>query len=220
MKKTAQLQKFARTALTLALAAVMLAGGAMEIGAGAYSFKPASGGLTGKGWGQSSPAAEAPAEPQNEPQNTPQEEPEINNISSTYITDGGEYTLAVGDALTLYHPRTPTSPYYAYTWCPTQGAELVQLDGDQGTCQVIGLAEGDLVLECCLDYTVLYGYSSDHYTYNYIITIHIIDESHSGENDYGTMSGTTCPRCHGDKKVELGGVEITCTTCGGSGIWP
>lgn len=211
MKKTMNFRGFGRSVLSLTLAALLLAGGILSTGAAAFTFQPVSGTLTGKNWDGS----------QEDPQGTTQDgKPEFNNVSSTYITDGGEYTLAVGDALTLYHPRTPTSAYYAYTWCPTSGGDLVYLDPAQGTCQVIGQAEGDLVMECCLDYTVLYGYSSDHYTYNYVITIHIIDESHSGENDYGGMSGTTCPRCNGHRTVELFGEEITCPLCEGTGIWP
>lgn len=219
MKKS---DRIFRNVCSLTLAALLMLGGVFGTGVRAMTFQPVNGNVTGISWGSN--AGETKSQPQETPQETspdePQGKPEFNNVSSTYITDGGEYTLAVGDALSLYHPRTPTSPYYAYTWCATAGEELAYLDRGQGTCQVIAQAEGDLVLECCLDYTVLYGYGSDHYTYNYIITIHIIDEAHSGEYDYGTMSGTTCPRCHGDKKVELGGVEVDCTTCGGTGIWP
>lgn len=148
-------------------------------------------------------------------------EHEINNVSSTYITDGGEYTIAVGDALTLYHPRTPTSPYYAYTWYATEGDDHVMLDKAQGTCQVVGLTEGDVTLECGLDYTVVYyPGSSDTYNYTYTITIHVVGAEHSGENDYGTMSGKLCPRCHGNKTVEMSGEKVVCDVCNGTGLWP
>lgn len=148
-------------------------------------------------------------------------EHEIKNISSTYITDGGDYTVAVGDAITLYNPRTPTSPYYAYTWSVTEGEDHVMLDRDQGTCQVVGLTEGEVTLECGLDYTVNYypgKYDSYHYTYT--ITIHVVGPEHSGENDYGTMTGKLCPRCHGNKKVELGGEKVSCDVCNETGLWP
>lgn len=172
--------------------------------------------------------AEEPAEePEEEPAEVDLDTPatgtehEINNISSTYITDGGEYTVAVGDALTLYHPRTPTSPYYAYTWCVTEGEEHVMLDRAQGTCQVVGLTEGDVTLECGLDYTVVYyPGSSDTYNYTYTITIHVVGAEHSGENDYGTMSGKLCPRCHGHKTVEMSGEKVVCDVCNGTGLWP
>jgi len=145
----------------------------------------------------------------------------IHNVSSTYITDGGDYTVAVGDAITLYNPRTPTSPYYAYTWSVTKGDEHVMLDRDQGTCQVVGITEGEVTIECGLDYTVNYypgAYDSYHYTYT--ITINVIGAEHSGEFDYGTMTGKLCPRCHGNKKVEMSGSKVTCDVCDGSGLWP
>ena len=145
----------------------------------------------------------------------------IHNVSSTYITDGGEYTVAVGDAITLYNPRTPTSAYYAYTWSPAQGEDHVMLDRAQGTCQVVGLTEGKVVLKCGLDYTVnYYPGKYDDYHYTYTITINVVGAEHSGEFDYGTMTGKLCPRCHGNKKVEMGGSKITCDVCDGTGLWP
>ena len=148
-------------------------------------------------------------------------EHEIHNVSSTYITNGGEYTVAVGDAITLYNPRTPTSTYYAYTWSVKEGEDHVMLDRAQGTCQVVGLTEGKVVLECGLDYSVnYYPGKYDHYSYTYTITINVIGAEHAGEFDYGTMTGKLCPRCHGDKKVEMSGSKITCDVCDGSGLWP
>lgn len=129
------------------------------------------------------------------------------NVSSSYITDGGEYTIAVGDSFTMYHPRTPISPYYAYTWIVESGEDCVVLDRDQGTCNVIGVKPGTVKLMANLDYTVLSGYWSESYSYEYEVTIHVED---SGSYDNGDVTRGACPRCHGTGKVD-------CTACYGDG---
>jgi hypothetical protein len=235
MKKMNGLQKL----MALALALIMIFSGTLSVPAQAASLDEDLDALLGiledpdefLRWLEDYVDAEDEESEEEEPAEEPAEvdldtpatgtEHEINNISSTYITDGGEYTVAVGDALTLYHPRTPTSPYYAYTWCVTEGEEHVMLDRAQGTCQVVGLTEGDVTLECGLDYTVVYyPGSSDTYNYTYTITIHVVGAEHSGENDYGTMSGKLCPRCHGHKTVEMSGEKVVCDVCNGTGLWP
>ena len=129
------------------------------------------------------------------------------NFSSCYITDGGEYTIAVGDSFTMYHPRTPTSTYYAYTWIVESGEDCVVLDRDQGTCNVIGVKPGTVKLKANLDYTVVgYGWS-DSYSYEYDVTIHVVE---SGDHDHGDVTNGSCPRCHGSGKVD-------CTACYGDG---
>lgn len=156
------------------------------------------------------------------------------NFSSAYITDGGEYTIAVGDSFTMYHPRTPTSTYYAYTWIVESGEECVVLDRDQGTCNVIGVKPGTVKLKANLDYTVLgYGWS-DSYSYEYDVTIHVVE---SGNYDHGDVTDGNCPRCHGTGKVDCtacygdgklsGGStctgcskgKVTCNHCNGTGRW-
>lgn len=156
------------------------------------------------------------------------------NFSSSYITDGGEYTIAVGDSFTMYHPRTPTSTYYAYTWIVESGEECVVMDRDQGTCNVIGVKPGTVKLKANLDYTVLgYGWS-DSYSYEYDVTIHVVE---SGDYDNGDVTNGSCPRCHGTGKVDCtacygdgklsGGSacsgcsrgKVTCNHCDGTGRW-
>ena len=95
------------------------------------------------------------------------------------------------------------------------------LDRDQGTCQVVGLTEGKVTLKCGLDYSVNdYPGEYDHYSYTYTITINVIGAEHSGEHDYGSMTGMLCPRCHGLKTVEMSGAKVTCDVCDGTGLWP
>ena len=156
------------------------------------------------------------------------------NFSSAYITDGGEYTIAVGDSFTMYHPRTPTSTYYAYTWIVESGEECVVLDRDQGTCNVIGVKPGTVKLKANLDYTVAgYGWH-DSYSYEYDVTIHVEE---SGDYDHGDVTDGSCPRCRGFKKVDCpacygdgklsGGTPCTacdkgkvpCNHCDGTGRW-
>ena len=129
------------------------------------------------------------------------------NFSSAYITDGGEYTIAVGDSFTMYHPRTPTSPYYAYTWIVESGEDCLVMDRGQGTCNVIAVKPGTVKLMANLDYTVLCGSWCESYSYEYEVTIHIVD---SGNYDHGDVTDGLCPRCHGTGKID-------CTACYGDG---
>lgn len=156
------------------------------------------------------------------------------NFSSAYITDGSEYTIAVGDSFSMYHPRTPTSPYYAYTWIVESGEDCVELDGDQGTCNVIGIKPGTVKLSANLDYTVVLGYSSESYSYEYEVTIHVKE---SGNYDHGDVTDGLCPRCHGTRTVDCtvcygdgklssgkacdncSNGKVTCHYCDGSGTW-
>lgn len=167
-----------------------------------------------------------------EPQNT--EVKPSGNFSSAYITDGGEYTIAVGDSFTMYHPRTPTSPYYAYTWIVESGEECVEIDRDQGTCNVVGIQPGTVKLSANLDYTVVLGYSSESYSYEYEVTIQVKE---SGNYYHGDVTDGLCPRCHGartvdctvcygDGKLSSGKVcnncskgKVICHYCDGSGTW-
>lgn len=149
----------------------------------------------------------APEEEQAPLETEPAEVTPTGNFSSTYITDGGVYTIAVGDSFTMYHPRTPTSTYYAYTWIIESGEECVELDRGQGTCNVIGIKPGTVKLMANLDYTVLYGYGSQSYSYEYEVTIHVKE---SGNYDHGDVTDGLCPRCHGSRTVD-------CTVCYGDG---
>lgn len=156
-------------------------------------------------------------------------------VGSRTITDGGEYTIGVGEALSLYYARTPISTYYAYFWDIVDGnGNCLTLDRDGPTCQIVGVEPGTVTMKVTLQCTVVYpGVGSDTYDYVYTITINVVDHP---TGDQGDVTDGFCPRCHGSKVVgcmacygdgELAGGRpcscdggnVPCPNCGGSGLW-
>lgn len=149
---------------------------------------------------------------------------------SITITDGGEYTVATDTSLTLYYARTPISSLYAYYWDIIEGdSDCLELDPDGPTCRVTGLKPGTVKLKATLQQSIGLGFSYDHRTDEYTITLHVVDTDE--DPTHRDVTNGPCPRCHGSKTVSCmacygkgcgacDGGKITCTTCHGTGLWP
>ena len=157
-------------------------------------------------------------------------------VGSTYVLDGGEYTIGVGEALTFYYSRTPTSAYYAYWWDIADGDRgCLDFNYDGPTCQIIGVEPGTVTMTATMQCTVVYyGIGSDTYDYVYTFTVHVVEGS---TGDHGTVTDGACPRCHGSREVgcmvcygdgkldggkacsNCDGGSVPCPNCGGSGSW-
>jgi len=157
---------------------------------------------------------------------------------SSYIYDGWEYELAVGDTWSMYHPLQAWGDYYAYTWAVTEGSENVCLDRNGPTCYLTALCEGEITIEAALIQTVMLGYTYKHYEDIYTFTVKLVPKTGTNDPNHGDISDGACPRCHGSKtvgcmvcygdgKLSNGSAcsactdgEVTCTTCHGTGKWP
>lgn len=155
---------------------------------------------------------------------------------STYISDGMTYTLQAGESLTFYNPRTPTSSTYSYNWFVTEGEQYVETDPDGPTCRVTGLDVGSVTILAVLDYSVQLASSWEQYSYEYTITVNVVENT--GEDSrYGSVTDGMCPRCHGagtvdcsvcygDGRLTNGTLctncvngKVTCPFCDGTGTW-
>ncbi len=157
-------------------------------------------------------------------------------VGSIYVSDGGEYTIGVGEALTFYYSRMPISSYYAYWWDIVEGdAGCLNYNYDGPTCQVIGVEPGTVTMkvtmQCSVTSVVGGGYT---YDYVYTFTVNVVEGS---TGDHGSVTDGACPRCHGSKVVSCmacygdGEMEngrpcrncdegkVPCTSCGGNGLW-
>lgn len=135
-------------------------------------------------------------------------------VEATTI-DGHTYNTEVGDAITFFHSRRPIGDYYAYTWFVIEGADLVTLDPDGPTCMLYAKAPGTVKLAANLDETISYGWSFDHRSYEYTLTIEIAPDS--GNSESSIKNWQICPSCGGSGSIAPGGNEFTCPTCMGSG---
>lgn len=137
------------------------------------------------------------------------------SIQEVYTSDGASYNTQVGDSITFFHSRTPTSTLYAYSWVIEKGEDLVEIDRDGATCKITAKAPGKVVLSGQLDYSVQLGFSYKHYTYTHTMTVNI--SSRTGDSESSLMNWITCPSCGGSQSITVGGKKKTCPTCGGSG---
>lgn len=155
---------------------------------------------------------------------------------STYVSDGGEYTIGVGEALSLYYSRMPISAYYAYWWNIEDGdSDCLTMDHDGPTCQIVGVEPGTVTMKVTMQCSVVSvvggGYT---YDYSYTFKVNVIEGS---TGYHGDVTKGLCPRCHGSKiigcmacygdgKLENGKTcrscddgYVPCTSCRGKGRW-
>lgn len=132
-----------------------------------------------------------------------------------YTIDGFNYTMEVGESLTLYNSRTPISTYYAYTWDVLDGGELVKVDRKDATCRFYAKRPGVVTIQADLQQTIQGStLSPDLFNSSYTMTITITPATSQGSSG-GLMHWQTCPSCNGTGKVRSGTTEITCPTCNG-----
>lgn len=130
-----------------------------------------------------------------------------------YTIDGFNYTMEVGESLTLYNSRTPISTYYAYTWDVLDGGELVKVDREDATCRFYAKRPGVVTIRAYLDQTVQgTTLSSDLFNSAYDMTITITPATNQGSTG-GLMHWGPCPSCNGTGKIRSGTRQITCPTC-------
>lgn len=160
-----------------------------------------------------------------------------NFAGSSYVSDGLEYELAVGDEWTMYNPLQAWSTYYAYTWIAIEGDELVTFDRSGPTCRVMALKEGEVTIEAKLIQTSVIGFYCNSYEDTRTFTIKIVEKTGTDDPHHGDVSNGACPRCQGRLTVSCtacygdgkltGGTpctgcdngKIPCTYCKGSGMW-
>lgn len=132
-----------------------------------------------------------------------------------YTIDGYDYTMEVGQSLTLYNSRKAISAYSAYTWDVLDGGELVKVDRNSATCQFYAKRPGVVTIQSHLDETIVnYGGPSTHNEYTYTMTITITAPTAWGETS-SLMKWQTCPACGGSGKIQVGTRQETCPTCQG-----
>lgn len=130
-----------------------------------------------------------------------------------YTIDGFNYTMEVGESLTLYNSQKPISTYYAYTWDVLDGGELVKVDRNQATCRFYAKRPGVVTIRAYLDQTVQGStLSPDLFNSAYTMTITIVPATDQGSAG-GLMHWGPCPSCNGTGKIRSGTREITCPTC-------
>lgn len=130
-----------------------------------------------------------------------------------YAIDGFNYTMEVGEALSLYNPRSAISGFSAYTWEVLEGGELVQVDRNQATCRFYAKRPGVVKLQSHMDETVVnYFGGSTHNRVTYTMTITITPATDQGSAG-GLMKWQTCPTCEGSGKIRVGTRQETCPTC-------
>ena len=130
-----------------------------------------------------------------------------------YTIDGFNYTMEVGESLTLYNSRTPISTYYAYTWDVLDGGELVKVDRKDATCRFYAKRPGVVTIQADLQQTIQGStLSPDLFNSSYTMTITITPATSQGSSG-GLMHWQTCPSCNGTGKIRSGTREITCPTC-------
>lgn len=130
-----------------------------------------------------------------------------------YTIDGFNYTMEVGESLTLYNSQKPISTYYAYSWDVLDGGELVKVDREDATCRFYAKRPGVVTIRAYLDQTVQgTSLSSDLFNSAYTMTITITPATNQGSAG-GLMHWGPCPSCNGTGKIRSGTREITCPTC-------
>lgn len=130
-----------------------------------------------------------------------------------YTIDGFNYTMEVGESLTLYNSHSPISTYYAYTWDVLDGGELVKVDRKDATCRFYAKRPGVVTIQADLQQTVQGStLSSDIFNSSETVTITIKPATSQGSSG-GLMKWQTCPSCNGTGKIRSGTTEITCPTC-------
>lgn len=143
-----------------------------------------------------------------------EEVPEIpRHTKESYTLDGGQFTMEVGEALSLYNARTPISVYYSYNWEVLDGGELVHLDRNDATCRVYAKRPGVVTIRVELDQWIQ-DYVGDQSIFDneqtFTITITPATEEGSGG---GLMRWQTCPSCEGAGTIRSGTGRIQCPTC-------
>lgn len=130
-----------------------------------------------------------------------------------YTIDGFNYTMEVGESLTLYNSQKAISTYHAYSWDVLDGGELVKVDRKDATCRFYAKRPGVVTVRAYLDQTVQgTTLSSDLFNSAYTMTITITPATNQGSAG-GLMHWQTCPSCNGTGKIRSGTREITCPTC-------
>lgn len=134
-------------------------------------------------------------------------------IVEHYAIDNWNYTMEVGEALTLFNPRSAISSYSAYGWEVLDGGELVHLDPHEATCRFYAKRPGVVTVRAYLDETIVnYFGGSTTNTYTYTMTITILPSTGTGSSG-GLMKYKPCPSCKGSGKIKVGTREETCPTC-------
>lgn len=130
-----------------------------------------------------------------------------------YAIDDFNYIMEVGEALTLYNPRSAISGFSAYSWDVLEGGELVKVDRNQATCRFYAKRPGVVTLQSHMDETIVnYFGGSTHNRVTYTMTITITAATAQGSNG-GLMKWQTCPACKGSGKIKVGTRQETCPTC-------
>lgn len=130
-----------------------------------------------------------------------------------YVIDGFNYTMEVGESLTLYNSHSPISTYHAYTWDVLDGGELVKADRNEATCRFYAKRPGVVTIQADLQQTVQGStLSSDIFNSSETVTITITPATNQGSAG-GLMHWGPCPSCNGTGKIRSGTREITCPTC-------
>lgn len=139
-------------------------------------------------------------------------------IIDHYTIDGYNYTMEVGEALTLFNSQTAISGFSAYSWDVLEGGELVKVDRDNATCRFYAKRPGVVTIQSHLDETVVnYFGPSTHNEYTYTMTITIVPPTAGGSSG-GMMHYQTCPYCNGTGKIQVGSRLETCPRCNGDKI--
>lgn len=130
-----------------------------------------------------------------------------------YTTDGLNYTMEVGEALTLFNSYKSSGTYYAYTWDVLEGGELVKVDRKEATCKFYAKRPGVVTIQSHVDETWVLGLGSfRNNTRTYTMTITITPATNSGSSG-GLMTWQTCRTCNGTGKIRVGTRQETCPTC-------
>lgn len=130
-----------------------------------------------------------------------------------YVIDDFNYTMEVGESLTLYNSHSPISTYHAYTWDILDGGELVQVDRNEATCRFYAKRPGVVTIRADLQQSVQGStLSSDTFNSSETVTITITPATNQGSAG-GLMHWGPCPSCNGTGKIRSGTREITCPTC-------
>lgn len=130
-----------------------------------------------------------------------------------YVIDGMNYTMEVGEALTLYNSHSAISTYSAYTWDVLDGSELVKVDRSEATCRFYAKRPGTVTVKAEMLQSVQGSiFSADTFNSSETVTITIVPATGQGSAG-GLMHWQTCPSCNGTGKIRSGTTEITCPTC-------
>lgn len=130
-----------------------------------------------------------------------------------YVIDGMNYTMEVGESLTLYNSHSAISTYSAYSWDVLEGGELVKADRNQATCTFYAKRPGVVTVRAYLEQTIQGStLSPDLFNSTETVTITIVPATGQGSAG-GLMHWQTCSSCNGTGKIRSGTTEITCPTC-------